>query len=764
MTKTLPKLALSFLVTFLSLFFISAASQAQGFKKLDLGVDKFGSSDQGSSSAGPNKNSGTQTSATNNNSNQSGGVSLNGTDLDLKEMVQMMSTLTGKQFIFDDKKITGKITIISDKTMTPDEAYQAFLSSLEINGLTTVMTPTGMINIIPQKDTSGKPLDLYKGNSPNEDRIITRIVQLNNISANEIGTILKSMGTKTSIVPYPTTNSLIMTDTGSNIDYLLKLIRELDQEGPQEVLDIIPVVNADAKDIADKISTIFENKDSGGGSSTVVRRRGSRSAGGNELEDVQNISKILADERTNSILIMGTKRAIIKVRALIARLDVQLTGADGRIHVYRLRFAKAKDMADVLSKLVQDSGGKDKKSAKAGPGANSGVDLEGGVQVTADEAINALIVVASPKDYDTLVSNVIEKLDVVRPQVYLEAVIMSLDVKKTSQVGVSGLGGLLNTLQPGGEGLTSFGAILPSTPGSISTIAGASGGFAGGVISDKTISLPLSDGSTADVPAISAIISALATDSDANVLSTPNIMVLDNEDAKIQVGQEVPVQSGTTISTGITTFNVTREDVGIILDITPQISENENVRLKIKQEITNVINKDPNLGPTLDKKSVETAVLAKNKQTIVIGGLIDDKATIETKKVPLLGDIPVLGSLFRNRSTDKTKSNLIVFITPYIIRERADYLAILKKKIEERNHFIDINYGTSQKKLIRRSITDHAKDLLEFKCQTSEEGDCPKSDLPSESADVLGEQNQSNGAFPAQTSHSYDPPKKTVYR
>ena len=190
---------------------------------------------------------------------------------------------------------------------------------------------------------------------------------------------------------------------------------------------------------------------------------------------------------------------------------------------------------------------------------------------------------------------------------------------------------------------------------------------------------------------------------------------MDNEEAQIQIGQEVPTPSGTTVSSGVTTFNVTREDTGIILKISPQISESDTIRLKLSQEVTNVISTDVNLGPTLTKRAVDTVVVAHDKQTVVIGGLIDDQATSTVNKIPLLGDIPVLGNFFKNKATKKVKTNIVIFITPYIIRERADYLAILQKKIEERNLFIDLNYGKSQRKQIRETIRNHAHELLEYK-------------------------------------------------
>lgn len=707
----------------LILFFLlglvpSQLTQAQGFTTLQ---DKYGASSAQplQQKQAPVAGQAAATGATE-QAVPDGMLMLNGVDVEIKDMIKLIANVTGKNFILNDK-VRGKITIISEKPLSYDMAYQAFLSALEINGFTIVETPAGLLNIIPQKDSLQKPLDLFKDNSPVTDKFITRIIQLSNISANEISQILKPMVSKNgSLLAYPTTNSLIITDAGSNIDYLLKLLKELDQEGPQEVLEIIPIINADAKDIADKVMKIFE--DESAKNNQAVRRFPVRRPYGAaaEMEDVQAISKVIADERTNSIIIMGTKRSILKVKALIARLDRTVSGVEGMIHVFYLRNANAKDIADVMSNLVSDSkkGGDKAKAAKAGEAT---LELQGGVKVTADENTNSLIITASPKDFTTLVEKVISKLDIVRPQIYLEAVIMALDVNKSSSFGFSGNGGANNFLPSSGTTLSAFGALLPTASTAISSIAGASGGFAGGMFSSDSINFTLADGSSVSIPAISGILQALQSDTDVNVLSTPSILTLDNEEATIQVGQEVPVQSGTTVSTGVTSFNVTREDVGIILKITPQISESDTVRLKITQEISSVLpNPDPNLGPTFDKKSVETVVVAKNRQTIVIGGLIDDTTAIATQKVPLLGDIPVLGSLFRNRTTQKTKSNLIVFITPYVIRERGDYLAILKKKIEERNAFVNNNYGASQRKLIRNAIQNHAADLLEFKCDLAD--------------------------------------------
>lgn len=635
-------------------------------------------------------------------------IYLNATDVEIQDMIKQISKATGTNFLLDDR-IRGKVTIISEKPMTKDMAYQAFLSALQVMGYTTVNTPAGLVKIVSTKDAINSPLDIYKDKNPYTDQFITRIYQAKNISANELSQVIKTLVSKEgNLFAYPQTNSFIITDSGSNIDRILRIAKELDTEGPQEVIEIIPIQNADAKDITEKVLQLFEeDAQTGGGRAPRARSRGT------ELEEAPSISKVIADDRTNSIIVLGSKRAILKIRALIAKLDSEIKGVEGTIHVYYLKHANSKEMSDVLGGFVQDVGAttEDKGAKKGKPAKSGAVQLEGGVKVTADEGTNSLVITASPKDFQTLVDKVIVKLDIPRRQVYLEAVVMELSVEKNRTLGLSGNFG--NVFNIGGNRVTAFGALPPLAPNAISSIATAAGGLAGGGFSERTIDFGTGDGAVS-IPAISTILQAFQTDNDVNILSTPSILTLDNEEAKIQVGQEVPIPSGQAVSSGVTTTSVSREDVGIILTITPQISEADSVRLKISQEISDVGAVDPVLGPTLTKKSVETVVVARDKQTIVIGGLIDDKQTVSSSKVPLLGDIPILGNLFKNSNTRKSKTNLLVFITPYIIRERADFLGILEKKIEERNLFIDLNYGYGQRRQIRKAITLHAKDLLEY--------------------------------------------------
>ncbi|MBL7685872.1 MAG: type II secretion system secretin GspD [Deltaproteobacteria bacterium] len=653
------------------------------------------------------------------------GMFLNAVDTDIREIIKQISKVTGKNFLIDDK-IKGKVTILSEKKMTTEEAYQAFLSALEVLGFTVVSGPGDLVKIIPLKDALVNPIPIFKDDSPFTDSFITRLITMKSVSALDIAAAVKPLISKEgNLFAYPATNTLIVTDSGTNIDRLLKIIKEMDTQGPEQVLEMIAIKNAAAKDVADKIQKLYLDQQGG-----AAKRAGAKPG---ELDDIPYISKVISDDRTNSIIVLAAKRAVSKVRELVARLDRPLEGPQGKIHVYYLKNGEAAKMAQVLAAMTSGSGSKSSTpGAPSTPGARPGAvtagggapvtaEFEGGVKVAADESTNSLIITATQKDYETLVKEVIEKLDIPRRQVYVEVVIMELTVDKNRQLGIQGQGGA--TFSAGGNKIIGFGSALGGTAsGLASALSGAS---AGGIVSQNTISFPTTnaDGTVknVNVPAFGAILTALQQDRDVNILSTPNLLTLDNEEAEIIVGGEEPFPTGSTLTTGgNTTFNVTRQNVGITLKLTPQVSEGDMVKMKIKQEVTAVVPGASeavltSVGPSTTKRSVTTVVVAKDQQTIVIGGLIDDKQTIAESKIPFLGDIPLLGNLFKTKKRTKAKTNILVFLRPYIIRDTTDFLKILQKKVEERNMFIEQNYGRTQQKAIRESIRSHASELLEFK-------------------------------------------------
>ncbi len=633
-------------------------------------------------------------------------VYLNVQDGDIKDVIKQISKATGRNFIIDDK-VKGKVTIISERPMTREEAYQTFLSALEVAGYTIVKGPAGVIKIISLKDAVQEPIPTHVDTTPVTDMFITRLIPLQNISAVEMSNAIKGLVSREgNLFAYPATNTLIITDSGTNIDRLMKIIKELDQEGPQQVLEIIPIANASARDVSQMVNQLFDQQ----------KAAGAKPAGkkGGELEEMAEVSKIIADERTNSIIVLASRRAIDKVRGIIQKLDRSMAeGQEGKIHVYYLRHAKAKTMAETLSTLTSGAGAS-KKDAKAA--ASSGpivAEFEGGVKITADESTNSLIITSSAKDFQTLIDKVISKLDIPRRQVYLEAVVMELSVRKGSELGMGGAfgGGGVGPFNvfgttPYGDMLGGFMSGNPTFPA----------GLIGGLLGKDTIPITIGD-QTKNIPSAGIFFTALSTYGDANVISTPSILTMDNEEAKIEVkGTEYYKTLANATAVG-NNFSVNSSETGLILKITPQIGEANNVALKIEQSLSNVSGKsaDPQVPNPTKERKVNTSVVTHEGQTVIIGGLMEDILTTRKRKIPILGDIPILGNLFKSTEVDKQKVNLLIFITPHILKDPSDFTAILKRKIEERNNFIDDNYGRKQRQVIRNSIQAHRADLLEFK-------------------------------------------------
>nr|HPQ80986.1 type II secretion system secretin GspD [bacterium] len=647
-------------------------------------------------------------------------VYLNVQDQDIKDVIRQISKATGRNFIIDDK-VRGKVTIMSEKQMTKEEAYQAFLSALEVAGFTTVTGPGGIIKVVSLKDAVSAPIPIHVDTTPYTDSYITRLISLKNISALDMSNAIKGLISKSgNMFAYPATNTLIITDSGTNIDRLMKIIKELDQEGPQQVLEIIPINYADAKDVAAKVLQLFEI-DSAKKTPTArtVRRPGVSAAA--DLEEIADVSKIIADERTNSLLVLASKRAIDKVRDIITKLDVPLEmGESGSIHVHYLKYAKATEIAQTLSSIVSGTGA-GKQPAKAGAKADAAppvADLGGGISIGADEATNALIISATAQDYQILVDELISKLDIPSRQVFLESIIMELGVKKSKDVGMSGYGG------GGNNSLIGFGGFDTANVGQLFQSGGlfSSAGFLGGLLSRRTIDIqvPRSSGGGTDtmtIPAFAAFLNLVSTYNDSNIVSTPNILTVDGKKATIEVTEKQYIpQTTITATAGTQSVGSQPVEAGLTLEITPQITEGDAVRLEIHQKLSNFTGKpeQEGLGPPEKKREFSTTVVAMNGQTVVLGGLMQDLVTHDKSKVPILGDIPILGILFSKSSTINQKSNMLVFITPHVVKDPSDFADITKQKMEQRNAFIDQNFGKRQQKQIRQTIQAHRADLLEY--------------------------------------------------
>ncbi|MBM4384026.1 MAG: type II secretion system secretin GspD [Deltaproteobacteria bacterium] len=630
-----------------------------------------------------------------------GKVQLNFPDREINEVVDAMSNFTGKNFIYDDR-VRGRVTIVSPTCVTIDEAYEVFQSVLQVKGFTTVAAPGGAIKVIPLREAKETNVETVRGTTPSSDRFITRLIPLRYIDAEQISNTLKPLVSKdASMVAYPPTNTIILTDSGTNIRRILDILRDIDIETYKEELTVVHLKHADATTLAQQLSEIFfaEVSTPGGGVGLPASARQRRA-----LQPQPGIPqqpgdagpgasvRIITDARTNSLLILSSRQKTAEIKEAIARLDVKAEGG-GRIHVYRLKHADAEELGTTLNTLLggasaAPSGG---GVAIAG-GAAIGAPLraavtelaEGGLSVTPDPPTNSLVIQGSVEGFNAL-SEVIAKLDTPRPQVLVEALILEVDVSDGIDLGFSGLATITDGNDSFGVGSLSGGNI--GTAGNLSQLLAAAAGksFAGGaqIETGKTV--------------IQALLTASAKTTGTNVLSAPHILTLDNEQAEIKVGSNIPIitsriesaqgQSNPGLASSV---NVERLDIGVTLRVTPQISEGETLRLKLFQEITGVTSSqfgsatiENEVGPTLTNRKVENSVVVSDGETVVIGGLIDETNTQDESKVPWLGDIPLLGWLFKSTSDDIVKTNLLIFLTPHIIRTHGDHAGETIRKREE---------------------------------------------------------------------------------
>ncbi len=602
-------------------------------------------------------------------------------DADIVEIAKTLGRLTCMNFMFD-KDVRGKISIVSNSPITVGDAWKAFLTAMDVNGFSLI--PSGKYyRIARQRDAKDKQIKTYSGEaSPDNDMYITRVIPLKYISAEEVSRVFRNfMPPNTRIISYDQTNTIIITDTGSNIKKVTDMLDVLDVETYDEKLDVIRIKYASAQDISKLIDQLLPGGGGGGGggapAGAVPRFRGGFAA--RRTKEGGAISHIIPDDRTNSVIVSANQKGQEQVRELIQKLDRKVSASAGgsRIHVIYLQFADAEQVSQTINNLASGTGA---RTAPPGGGAPAPTALfEGAIKIAADKPTNSLVITGSPSDFQT-VARVISKLDVPRDQVYVEAIIMEMTVDKTFELGTSlasptnGVGFLPN------PDLGSF-LVNPLS------VNGLVMGFSGGKGS-KTFTLPGSTQSVT-VSSITGLIKALQTNSNANVLSTPQLLTLDNQ---------VPVVTAVGAS-GTTQQSVTREKIALNLTIKPQINKISNfVKLDINQKLEDISNRTPPkavadqaLG-TLSRTS-KTTVVVQDGDTVALGGLVRDKVLENAVKVPLLGDIPVIGWLFRSKTTNTAKQNLISFITPRIVKQYQQMRKVLDRKLRERDEFIEKNLG-----------------------------------------------------------------------
>jgi general secretion pathway protein D len=582
-------------------------------------------------------------------------VSIDFDNVDIKVFIKFISKLTQKNFVVD-KRVKGNVTVISPTKISIEEAYKVFESVLEIHGFSTV-TSGSVIKILPQPNAKADNIDtrLISGTFEPSDRLVTRIIPLEYANSDELKKLFLPLLPKGSVIlSYRDTNMIIVTATLSSISRLLKIIKTIDVPSIGKKISVVPVKYADTAKLIKNLSSIFT----------------ARIQGGKGKQDKSLLVKFVADERTNSVILLASKLETERAEKLIALLDQQVPKGEERIRVYYLEHASAEE----LVKVLQDIPTEEKKTA----GKKEAPILSQKVHISADKATNSLIIMAEKEDYPVL-EEVISKLDIPRAMVYIECLIMEVNVSRGLDIGTEwqtgqsfddgqkiGFGGFGAT---GGEGYLNTGGI--ATDGNLPT------GFSLGVLGK---SFNIGGVTFTD---IQAVIQAYQSDKDVNILSTPQILTTENEEAVITVGKNVAFQTQSNASLGTDTYSSYEyKDVGVSLKITPQISKERLVRLKVFQELTKLdstTTANPD-RPATFKRQIETTIIVEDGHSVVIGGLIDESTTKGTYKTPCLGDIPLLGWAFKTVSEGEERTNMYVFITPRVVKGSLEAQEMYKQK------------------------------------------------------------------------------------
>jgi general secretion pathway protein D len=574
-------------------------------------------------------------------------VTPNYKDADIQQIIEAVGEITGKNFIIDPR-VKAQVTMVSSTPMSADAFYEAFLSILQVYGFVAVPSG-GVIKILP--DANARQLPGWEGDasgSRRADDIVTQVVPVTNISAAQLVPILRPLIPQYGhLAAYPASNMLIISDRAANVDRIVSIIRRIDQASDDDY-EVIRLTHASAAETVRVATALQQGAVTEGGGQPIT---------------------VVADDRTNSILISGDKSERLRLRALITHLDTPLEEG-GDTNVRYLRYANALDLA---TKLQTQYSGIAPSAASAEGGAPSpaaGVGGGGSTDITiwADEQTNALVITAPPKIMRNMMG-VIDKIDIRRAQVLVEAVIVEVTENKAAELGISWAAYNEGNL----VGLTKFSGVGPGVAGLADAIIGDDLTGVSDIINDGVNigAGRISDSGTSFV----GLIQALEADSDTNIVATPTLVMLDNEEAQIQIGQEVPFVTGSFTNTGgaggaVNPFQtIEREQVGLTLKLTPQINEGDAVLLKIEQEISSVLPIPDAVDLITSNRTVATTVIVEDRGTLVIAGLLQDEVNGTEQRVPILGSIPVIGPLFRSNKDSNKKTNLMVFIKPTIIRD-----------------------------------------------------------------------------------------------
>jgi general secretion pathway protein D len=569
-------------------------------------------------------------------------ATLNWKDADIRQVVEAVSAVTGKNFILDPR-VTGRVTLLSPTPLGPDALYEAFLSILQVHGYVAIDSGD-LIKIIPDATARQFPSQIGTAGAAGPDDLATQVVQLHNVGATQLVPILRPLIPQYGhLVAHSGSNMLIISDRAANVDRMLSIIRRIDQASDEDI-EVVPLQHASASEIVRIMTALTQTPRSDGAPVTT---------------------SLVADARTNSVLIGGDRNERLRLRTLIAHLDTPLD-AGGDTQVRYLRYADAEELA---TKLQEHFNGQ--AQAAAGQAAGAGTKRE--VSVWADTQTNAIVVDAPPKLMRSMMQ-IVDKLDIRRAQVLVEAIIVEIIADRKNELGTSWAVEGSGSNAP--VAVTNFPDFLNGVVQLGSAAAGGATDPSGLIGEGITIGVGRI---TDDGVSFAAILRALEGDADTNIISTPSVVTTDNEEATLNVGQEVPFVTGSFTNTGTGTGGavnpfqtIQRQQIGVKLAITPQINEGNSMVLKISQEISNIAQSAAGAVDLItNQRIVETTVIVDDGQILVLGGLLEDQLRESDQKVPVLGSIPIVGNLFRSRQTEKVKTNLAIFIRPTILRDSA---------------------------------------------------------------------------------------------
>jgi general secretion pathway protein D len=640
-------------------------------------------------------------------------------ETELKDLITWVMGFTCKNFMLDPRIVsTGKkVTVIAPNKMSAQEAYNVFLAALSTMGLTVV--PKGnMMRIVESATARSETVPILKRGVPaNQDQMVRYVLRPTHAQTETLRAALDSIKSPAGSVA-TAGNVIIITDYASQVRDMLTLAKTLDIPGTSDGIYTIPVRNADAQQLATKINEILGvTAGAAGGGGGGGARGGGRAAGAApgqpgaaqfSADDVGGAvpSKILVDERSNTLIVVSSEAGYQRVKALVDRLDVLLdTEGGAAIRVYPLENALAEELAATLTNVLSGQaqpqrggqagqpGAPQRPAPAPAPGAGDlGSSLEGTVRVIGDKPTNSLIVMSSGRDF-IAVRDVVRRLDQPRRQIFIEALILEVQLANNLDLGSSSHGGL-PVLD--GDAIV-LGGVQSSTlksvnPASLATLTGLIGGLVGSPLANSQTFLGTS------IPSYAILFQALARQDNSNILSAPHIVAIDNEKAELSVGNNIPYRAGLSFgglptTPGQTTpigsigQNIQREKLNLTLNVTPHISSNDAVRLEIEQETKDLGGRDPELGPIWAERKLKTQVVVHDQESVVIGGLIQEREIYTATKVPLLGDIPLLGYLFKYTTKEKRKTNLLILLTPYIVKDQLDLAQIKERKVREYREF-----------------------------------------------------------------------------